>query len=127
MIGKQIIRSSLRALKASTPASASPYLAARLPVLSALRPAQSTQFDATPLRWISSSCLRADEAPQSSEAPPTETANSSAAPQTEELVAVYLSNLSFSVTEELLTEFISQYAPVKKVDVVRSNDGAARG
>ncbi|KAG0141655.1 hypothetical protein CROQUDRAFT_663552 [Cronartium quercuum f. sp. fusiforme G11] len=126
MIPKQLVRSSLRAIKASAHSSPPSYLAARLPAFSTLRSAQSTQFDATPIRWISSSPLRAEEVPASSQ-PIESTPTSGTQPAIEELFAVYLSNLSFSVSEELLTEFISQYAPVKKVDVVRATDGTARG
>ncbi|EGG06367.1 uncharacterized protein MELLADRAFT_71901 [Melampsora larici-populina 98AG31] len=120
MISKQFIRSSLRAIKTQ-----SSTVSTRVPVLAAIRPIQSTRFDATPIRWITSSSLLADESPASSQ--PIQESQTSQSQPTEELFSVYLSNLSFSVTEELLSEFISQYAPVKKVDVVRTSDGAARG
>ncbi|WAR58506.1 hypothetical protein PtB15_5B740 [Puccinia triticina] len=118
MFAKQLVSTSLRALKASSPSAARP-VAAGLKTLSA------RSLGTTAVRSIASSALRLEEEP--SPAQPAAAAQSASPLATADLPAVYLSNLSFAVTEEALTDFIKQYSPVKKVDVVRNSDGAIRG
>lgn len=121
MLAKQFIRASLRAVKASSSPSTALQVT-RLSVPSVLRSARSTQHAATPIRWISSSPSRFEEPAQA-----TSPSSDNQAYSTADLPAVYLSNLSFSVTEESLTEFLREHTPVKKVDVVRNNEGVNRG
>ncbi|KNZ59175.1 hypothetical protein VP01_178g4 [Puccinia sorghi] len=122
MLVKQFISTSLRAFKASSRSVA--RQSTRVSIPSGLNSLQSVRSVTTQVRSVSSTPLRfQEEASQSEPAAPSQTAPAS----TTDLSAVYLSNLSFSVTEESLTEFLKQYTPVKKVDVVRNTDGAARG
>ncbi|PLW07749.1 hypothetical protein PCANC_24314 [Puccinia coronata f. sp. avenae] len=122
MLSKQLISTGLRALKASAQPVA--RQSARAPVSSGLKCLQSLRSAANTVRSISSTPFRFEEEP--SQAPPAASPQSQPL-STTDLPAVYLSNLSFAVTEESLTEFLQQHTPVKKVDVVRNTDGAARG
>ncbi|MBW0550372.1 hypothetical protein O181_090087 [Austropuccinia psidii MF-1] len=130
MISKNFIRTCLRASQASTPLSSAPC---RLPLAANLRSyLKLSQSNVTSIRAFNSSSFCFEELPAASQ-PPSESNNTSQQPQTlsaidsSEQFAVYLSNLSFSVTEEVLTEFLKQHTPVNKVDVVRNSDGLARG
>ncbi|KAA1137538.1 Protein phosphatase PP2A regulatory subunit B [Puccinia graminis f. sp. tritici] len=127
MLAKQFISTSLRAIKSSAPAVS--RQSSRVSVLN--RSFQSVRSLAGPtssLRSLSSTPLRSDEDPSHSQQDqPVSTNPQAQALATADLPAVYLSNLSFAVTEEALTDFLKQCTPVKKVDVVRNSDGAVRG
>ncbi|KAH9442725.1 hypothetical protein Pst134EA_031602 [Puccinia striiformis f. sp. tritici] len=125
MLTKQFISTSLRALKASSPAVVA-RSSTRVSVSSGLKSLQSIQQASinNSVRSISSSALRLDE--PSTPAAPTAIQNNHPS-ATADLPAVYLSNLSFAVTEESLTEFLKQLTPVKKVDVVLNTEGSVRG
>ncbi|KAH9448857.1 hypothetical protein MJO28_015380 [Puccinia striiformis f. sp. tritici] len=125
MLTKQFISTSLRALKASSPAVVA-RSSTRVSVSSGLTSLQSIQQASinNSVRSISSSALRLDE--PSTPAAPTAIQNNHPS-ATADLPAVYLSNLSFAVTEESLTEFLKQLTPVKKVDVVLNTEGSVRG
>lgn len=126
MLAKQLVRASLQTVKASTP-SVARQSSTRISIpVACLQSIPSNRFNV--IRSISSTTLRLEQTHQNSPPPPTPpNPADNQAFAFADLPAVYLSNLSFSVTEETLTEFLKQHTPVKKVDVVRNTDGAARG
>ncbi|CAH7684831.1 hypothetical protein BY996DRAFT_4588871 [Phakopsora pachyrhizi] len=125
MISKQLARTTFQALKSTTSSSGAASGATRVAISSLIRATKPNRCELTPIRLISSCPIRFEESASSNiSGQPT---NISATTGEEFPHAVYLSNLSFAVTEELLTEFLKQHVPVKKVDIVRNPEGAARG